>query len=190
MRGAALAGVATVLAATAHTIGGGEAPSVLFCAILFALATPLTTAFASARPSLWRTTAAVGSSQALFHGAFGLLGDLGLSAAGGRAAAHVHGTVSLASTADAVMTAPADMTLAHAVAALVTITVVRRGERALRVIRDWIVGAASVPAPPATHPGVPRRVAARTRILRPALIVPPGLGRRGPPLSLPTRIAA
>ena len=80
--------LATVVAATAHTLAGGGAPSPLFCAVIAALAVPGATALAGPRPALWRTALAVGGSQVLFHAAFAVTGDLGAWDAGTE---HVHG---------------------------------------------------------------------------------------------------
>jgi hypothetical protein len=55
VRGTALAAVATLLAAVAHTLGGGAAPSPLFCGVLLVFAAPLAIALAGARISRWGT---------------------------------------------------------------------------------------------------------------------------------------
>ncbi|MFG6504230.1 hypothetical protein [Microbacterium sp. P05] len=188
-RGGALAATATLIAATAHTLGGGVAPSPMFCLVLFALATPFATAFAVPRPSLWRTAAAVGVSQALFHAAFTVIGDPGWSAATGP---HVHGAAAMASMgamADAAAPAHADMTLAHVLAALATILLVRHGQALIAAIRAWIIRAASTADAPVLRP----RAAVRTvPAERPpaSRVFPPGLGRRGPPRALPVPSAA
>jgi hypothetical protein len=214
-RGAVFAAIATVTAAAAHTIGGGAAPSPLFCAILFAFAVPLTTALVSASPAvsrgplsraalskaalsqaaLWRTGLAVGASQALFHAAFAVVGDLGASPVP-LAQGHVHGSPSLSLT-DAAVHLPTtvlpvglDMTVAHAFAAVITIALVCRGEAALAAIASWIVRAAAAPLDGPVPPSVPRRVASIPVLPRTARVVPPGLGRRGPPSVLSSFLAA
>jgi hypothetical protein len=204
-RGAVFAAIATVTAAAAHTIGGGVAPSPLFCAILFALAVPLTTALVSASPTasrgslskaaLWRTGLAVGASQALFHAAFAVVGDLGASPVA-LTQGHAHGSLSLSLT-DAAVHVPTtvlpiglDMTIAHAFAAVITIALVCRGEAALSAIAAWIVRAAAAPLDGPVPPGVPRRVASIPVLPRTARVVPPGLGRRGPPSVLSSSLAA
>jgi hypothetical protein len=204
-RGAVFAAIATVTAAAAHTIGGGVAPSPLFCAILFALAVPLATALVSASPALsrgvlskasvWRTGLAVGASQALFHAVFAVVGDLG-AAPVSLTQGHAHGYAALAGTDAAVHLSTTvtpvgvDMTIAHVFAAVVTIALVCRGEAALAAIAAWIVRAAAAPLPGPVPPRVPRRVASIPALPRTATVVPPGLGRRGPPHVLSSSFAA
>lgn len=185
-RGAAFAAFAGVSAATAHTLAGGGAPSPLFCALLAVLALPLTTALAGARVALWRTAAAMGGAQLLFHAAFSSLGDIGRW---GAVVPHDHGAmpaavVHLAADADPMAGgANALMVIAHALAAAVSILAVHRGERMVRFVTGWlprmlrrvlglVVAPLAVPiAPPpeAVPPASPRRLLAGS------------VSRRGPP---------
>lgn len=185
LRGGAFALVATVSAAAAHTLAGGGAPSALFCFFLAALSAPAATALAGTKPALWRTASAVGGVQALFHAAFATAGDLG---AWDAAAAHVHGAApALPGPAGA---APgsgwAFMTVAHALAAAVTMLAVHRGERTLRAVLGWILPRmlrrfAVAPAP--VRPGTATTMSASVPLPRPR----PGAAavtRRGPPTAL------
>lgn len=190
IRGAVFAGIATVTAAAAHTLGGGAAPSPLFCAILFALAVPPTTALASPRPAPGRAALAVGAGQLLFHGAFAVVGDIGTVAATAYATrGHVHGAASTW-TMDATGVAGVDMTLAHVLAAIVTIALVCHGESLLARIGAWVIrrACAAVTVPSAS--AVLRRVDALPTRPRARAVLPPGLGRRGPPTPLPVPFAA
>ncbi|MFG6474864.1 hypothetical protein ACFXP7_00580 [Microbacterium sp. P06] len=190
-RGAVFAAVATITAAAAHTLGGGAPPSLLYCAILFALATPLAVALASPRPEPWRAALAVGASQLLFHGAFALMGDIGATSGSMMSVTpgHVHDTT-MTMSADAAAPAYADMTLLHVLAALVTVALVCRGESALAAIGAWMVRAAAVPAGSPHGPGVPRGAGFIPEPPPVSFVFPPGLGRRGPPASLPSPSAA
>lgn len=190
IRGAAFAGIATVTAAAAHTLGGGAAPSPLFCAILFALAVPPATALASPRPAPWRAALAVGAGQLLFHGAFAVVGDIGIGAATAHATlGHVHGAASTWAM-DATGAAGVDMTLAHVLAAIVTIALVCRGESLLARIGAWVVRRAAAAVTVPSSSAVLRRVDAMPARPRARLVLPPGLGRRGPPSPLPVPLAA
>ncbi len=136
VRGAAAAAVATTVAATAHTLSGGDAPPVWLLVAVTLLATPIAVLLTGRRPSLWRTTSVVAVSQLLLHLAFATVGTAG--PAGGR---HVHGAaVSLAGSggdgAGAVGALASDplMLAGHVAAAAVTVLLVSHGERALRAI--------------------------------------------------------
>lgn len=188
LRGAAIAAIATVTAAASHTLGGGTAPSVLFCAVLFVFAVPVATVVATTRPSMWRTILAVGSAQLSFHAAFALVGDIGIPAVvRGTMSAGMHAhDVGLLWTPNAALAPDTGMTVMHTVAALVSAALIWRGEAALAAIVDWVARAARRVLVPASaveqrctpwFASVPRAVAA----------LPPGLGRRGPPpLSSPS----
>jgi hypothetical protein len=190
IRGAVFAGIATITAAAAHTLGGGVAPSPLFCAVLFALAVPPATALASPRPAPWRAALAVGAGQVLFHAAFALVGDIGEGSTTAYAMlGHAHGATSTW-TMDAAGVAGADMTLAHVLAAIVTIALVCRGESLLARIAAWVVRRAAVAVPAPSSSAVLRRVDALPTRPRARAVLPPGLGRRGPPAALPVPLAA
>jgi hypothetical protein len=138
LRGSAFALLATLGAAAAHTLAGGGAPTQLFCLLLAALSAPLATALAAARPVLWRTALAVGGAQALFHAAFATTGDIG---AWDAAPAHAHGEPvgAMVFASPEAPTPGAAMTIAHLVAAVVTIGVVHRGEHLARRITAWLI---------------------------------------------------
>jgi hypothetical protein len=181
LRGSAFAVLATVIAATAHTLAGGGAPSPLFCAVIAALAVPGATALAGSRPALWRTVLAVGGSQVLFHAAFAVTGDLGRWDA--TAGHHHHAGIATAPEVSiALGSSTTAMTLAHVAAAAVTILAVHRGERVIRAILQWLprsIRRFLVVAPPARHrvPHIPSsRVAGHPVRLRSGAV-----SRRGPP---------
>lgn len=70
LRGAAAAWVATVIAATSHTLAGGGAPAPLLVLVVGVLAWPVGIALVGRRLSAWLLTIAVVAAQALFHVAF------------------------------------------------------------------------------------------------------------------------
>ncbi|RWZ52747.1 hypothetical protein ELQ90_02040 [Labedella phragmitis] len=129
-RGAAAAGVSTFVALLSHVAGGGIVPAVEGVAVPLVLSLALCTALAGRRLSLPRLMASVVVSQVLFHALFVLGSPTGITATDGTTtAAHVHSIV-LDSTAAHGHTDGAGMWWAHALAALVTIVALRRGERA------------------------------------------------------------
>ncbi|MFJ6654020.1 hypothetical protein ACIQLJ_14610 [Microbacterium sp. NPDC091313] len=184
-RGAVFAALASATAATAHTLAGGGAPSPLFCLLLAVLALPVTTALAGTRTALWRTAGAVGAAQLLFHAAFASVGDIG---AWGAVASHTHGNHVLAPPMDDATVMPTTwaMTLAHAVAALIVIAAVHRGERVARAIAAWLprlvrrLRTAVLPARPRPVPSIP----AHPHVARGLRLLASSLRRRGPPSPL------
>lgn len=136
-RGAAGAVATTVLAGASHALAGGE---VTWLALLATsvLALPLCVALAGRVGSLWRLSLGVGVSQFVYHWSFS---SLGVSAASGSApattgvaagphAAHWSAVAFVpgAASADA---AGWWMWVMHAVAALVTVALIHRGEQAV-----------------------------------------------------------
>lgn len=180
LRGSAFALIAVLLAAAAHTLADGGAPSPLFCAVVAVLAAPVAVLLAGTRPRAWRTAAAVAASQVVFHAAFTLVGDLGRWDAA--ASGHVHALDPVAGPAAAVHPPSAGMLLAHAAAAAITALLVLRGERAVVAVWRWararlrrVAGAVRVPL---RHriPPLPRLSRPRT-----ARVTAHPLSRRGPP---------
>ena len=75
LRGTGAAWIATVAAATAHTLAGGGAPSPAFVAAVGILAAPFAVLLVGRRLSAWRVAATVLASQTLFHAAFAITAD-------------------------------------------------------------------------------------------------------------------
>lgn len=127
-RGLVAGGFAVLTAAVSHTLAGAEAPSALALLVALVFAGLLGTAVTAAQPSLARLTALVGASQVAFHLGFVLLGASG-SITGG----HHGAPLDLDGIASAPSHAHLDtvgMWMAHAVAALVTIGMLRLAESA------------------------------------------------------------
>jgi hypothetical protein len=135
-RGWLTAGASTVVAAFSHVAGGGMQPGLLGVVLALAVAVPVSIALAGVHLSTVRLAVAVALSQVAFH----LLFSLGASDVGGASASGGHHTALVVSAAadgaasggvapGMVMGGPA-MWLAHALAAVVTIVALRRGEGA------------------------------------------------------------
>lgn len=130
VRGAAAAWVATIVAATSHTLGGGGAPAPVLVAVVGILAWPIGIALVGRRLSVWQLGAAVAASQLLFHVAFAVAAGADPAAAAG----HVH-HLSLGGGGSAVAIVPdAAMLIAHAVAAVATLCGLYGAERMLRAL--------------------------------------------------------
>ncbi|MFC8680867.1 hypothetical protein ACFT30_05045 [Microbacterium ureisolvens] len=176
LRGTAAAWVATIVAATAHTLAGGGAPSPALVATVGILASPFAVALIGRRLTGWRIGVTVLASQAFFHGAFAL------TAGADPAALHGHHVTHLGGDLSAVALPDAPMLLAHVLAAALTVFALHGGERMLRAlgrgIRSLFSRARVAPLPSLPRPvavgAAPRHVAAR--------IVLSDLSRRGPPV--------
>ncbi|MBD3943390.1 hypothetical protein IF188_16995 [Microbacterium sp. NEAU-LLC] len=177
LRGTAAAAVATIVAATAHTLAGGGAPAPALVAAVGILAAPLAVALAGRRLSVWRVGAIVLASQALFHLAFAI------TAGADPAAPHAHHTTVLAGGVAPVALPDAPMLVAHVLAAIATVAGLYGGERMLRALGRGIRSILARARVLGTLPAVPRRLAShRVQVTRPAQAVLSGLSRRGPPV--------
>ena len=130
-RGVAAAAVSTFVALLSHVAGGGSVPAPLGILAPLVLSIAVCTVLAGRRLPLARMTASVVASQALFHVLFVLGSSGGVSAVAAPSAgsAHVHSVV-LTSAASHPHATGAGMWAAHAVAAVLTIVALRRGELA------------------------------------------------------------
>jgi len=166
------------VAAFFHVAGGGSPPAPVAVALTLAGATPVCIALVGRRLGLTRLTAAVGLTQFLLHTLFSL------GSATGHRADHAH---DLALALPAGPLTPSPMWQAHAVAAVVTVTALLVGSRALvlaaaglrLVARRLHVGL----VPPEPHP------AATTPLPRPVHLTNCAaallrLRHRGPPVLL------
>lgn len=133
-RGSAAAVMAILFAALGHTAGHpagtSGAPGSLAMMVGLLIAVPLCVALAGRPLSLAHTAGGVILSQAAFHTLFAFFGAADVFAAGASTATHAHGSnaVALDATTAAGFTADTGMWLAHVVAAVATIVVLRRGE--------------------------------------------------------------
>lgn len=141
-RGVAAAAVATFVATLSHASVSATVPSAVNIVLALCVAAPVCVVLAGRVSSWWRLSAAVVTSQALFHG----LLALDLRGGGAMASTGHHGDVSsfleaTASAHGAVGHAPEApwMWAAHALAALVTIVALGRGERAVLAVARFLV---------------------------------------------------
>lgn len=190
-----MAGVAVLVAALSHMIAGGNTPTIFALVATLIIALPLTTFLSGTRFGLLRTVAAVAVTQGLFHWLFVWIGspEMATSEPTGPMPSHAEHLAemsaamsgSLASLADPV-TAGVAMWISHAVAAALTVWMLRRGERALdtlqSVIADLFFPTAVAPVPaviPEELPGLPATRycwSPRQRLLSTSAIT-----HRGPP---------
>lgn len=190
-RGWLTASVAVFVAAFSHLVGGGSTPGLMGVVLALAFAVPVSIALAGKSLSLVRLSVSVGFSQFLFHLLFGM----GASAAPTliETGSPHHVAVSVAAAAPGVAAHGLAhlgpwMWVAHALAAVVTIVALRRGEKAFwslveftrtRLVAVLIACVAAVPV---------RLEAGTVRAALAAVFVPTDLGvllsntpRRGPP---------
>lgn len=184
-RGAIGAGIATLLAAGSHALAGG---SITWLAVVATalVAWPVCTAFAGRIGSLWRLTLGVVAAQFLFHWSFSGLGATSSGAGSGAAVEPAHAAHLAAAQAFAPNVSPdTTMWLMHAAAAVVTITLLHRGEHAFLALIGLLQRAlpvtAAIPAPvvPSVSPLVDRSAASR---LSEWLFSPSAITHRGPPV--------
>jgi len=198
LRGTATAVAAVLAAAFSHVAAGAAAPGTLGVLLALVLGVPTCVALAGRALSTPRLVVGVGVSQLALHALFGV-GAAGGSAveasagpggAVGGAAGHVHGglVLQLADPASALVRVdPADagMTASHALAAVLTIAAVRRGEAALlhlAALARGLVTAGGLltwrprPTGPRLRPSPEPRTRPAVALLR------HDLPRRGPPV--------
>ncbi len=138
VRGFATSSLAIFVALAGHVSGGGEMPGPLGILVPWLFAFMVSVLLAGRTLSLTRLTLSVAVSQFLFH----VLFVLGTVTPSGVAIRHVHGAplvLPAAEGAAVVATADAAMWLGHALAALLTVTALHRGERLLLTVRDLAV---------------------------------------------------
>jgi hypothetical protein len=194
LRGGLAAVSATFVALMSHVAGGGEMPGLLGVVVPLALSLPICIAW-SGRLSLVGLSASVVASQLFFHVLFtlGTPADSQMVSAGSGAHAGHEGMMMPPTPAagQGVEMAPADATmwLSHALAAVVTIAVLYRGELMLLRLRElavraaaWLLGGRAVVDHVGSFvlPALPGVVAAAFQPLHPSPQLSPLL-RRGPP---------
>lgn len=176
-RGSVAGAFATAVAAVAHGLADGAAPSTLAIVVGLVFATLLGTLAIGRRRSIPRLVIVAGGSQVAFHLVFASLTP-GTATVVGH---HATGMIAAPATHHAV---DPTMWAAHAVALVATIVFLRRAESALWGLLAAVLealGVALVPtlphvARPARVPAAPHRVAHATERLLTSV-----LSRRGPP---------
>lgn len=185
LRGGIAAAVAIEVALLSHVLAGGAAPDALLVALTFVVSWIVCLALAGRRLSLVRLALAVGLSQFAFHATFSVLGTPQAAAASGGAHAHHAMTMDAAPHATAMVAADPLMWAAHALAAVVTIAALYRGERAVRALLEPLVTLVrAVVHVVMVTPARPRRLAAariENSVLPGRRWVAEPATRRGPP---------
>lgn len=134
------AGLATFVALLSHVAGGGAMPGWAGLVVPGVLSLLVCTALAGRILKLWRLSVAVATSQVLFHSLFVL--GMTTPATGGSSAHSHHGeAIALPAMTESgalstALAADASMWGFHAVAAIVTVAALHRGERTVRRLRD------------------------------------------------------
>lgn len=178
LRGAAAAWVATVVAATSHTLAGGGAPAPALIGVIGVLAWPVGIALVGRRLSAWRVASAALTSQLLFHAAFALTAGADPAASAGHT--HHGATAVLAGPASFSLDAP--MVLAHLIAAVATVAGLYGGERMLRALGRGIRSLVRRAVARVARPLAARQVTTPAPVgVRPLRAVLSDLSRRGPP---------
>ena len=184
-RGALSAAVATLLAAASHALAGGTiTPLAVGATALLAL--PLCVALAGRLGSLWRLGLAVGASQFLYHWSFWGLGAPVVSS--GEAAPHHASHLTAVFSPGLVASGAAEtwMWAAHAVAAILTVLLLHRGERAALGLARLILRARPWRLPRAielpSRAPIPSSTALERLSERLAALTP--ISHRGPPAAL------
>ncbi|MDN4646442.1 hypothetical protein [Arthrobacter sp. PsM3] len=126
--------VATSIASGSHFLAGGNVPELPLLLLTLALSGLVCTALTGRGLSLWRLSAGVALSQGLFHWVFS--GAAAPHVAGAPAGGHLTHSSLLEPAAGTVFPPAADHTsplmwLGHAVAAILTVAILRRGEVAV-----------------------------------------------------------
>ena len=132
LRGAVAAGFAVFVAAFSHVAVGGTAPGVVGLALGFAFAVLVCVALAGRSLSVLRLSIAVGLSQLVFHLIFSLGAPTDVTAV---MSGHHSSMVTFTSSSTmggAVMQGCDWMWAGHAVAAILTVFALTRGERVIR----------------------------------------------------------
>lgn len=179
LRAGAASAVSTVVAATAHTLAGAGAPPWWLLLSIALLAWPAALCFVGRRLTITGTSAAVIVAQGLLHLAFAAVGTAAPRSAGAHAGHHA-GQASLMVADVGHLHLDTGMIIAHLLAAVLTVTVLTRGERVLRRIARGVRRLLSRAVVALTVPAVPIMSVVRADIpsVRPFLSV---LSRRGPP---------
>lgn len=186
LRGSAAAAIAVVLAATAHTLSGGEPPPPWLVVAVTILAAPLCTLLVGRRRSLAGLAAAVAAAQLALHGAFAAVGAAAPAMGATPDGTHHHGALLLPALA-ALDPAATTMGAGHALAAVATLAVLAWGEGLLAGVAR---GIRRLLAPPAM-PALPRPLGTRTVFLSrrgAASALLHVVTRRGPPTPLATAV--
>jgi hypothetical protein len=194
-RASVAAAFAVVTAAMSHTVAGGEVPSVVAVALSFLLATLVSIPLVGKSASLMRISATVFLGQMVLHGLYELFPATSSSTAvatvGSTSLMGMHdhslSLITMPATLGEAATAPAMwMSVAHVVAGVLAIVVLRNADVALAVVRaarGFVLTIFELPATRSALPQVTRTAAQVRNFPRPAPVFFSVVHRRGPPRS-------
>lgn len=179
LRAVSASAVATLLAATSHTLAGGAAPHPLLVVAMAALLVPAAAALIGCGPSLSRLALTVMLSQAAFHLVFQLLGG---PTAGTMVSGHDH-DLDLSALGPGAEAASPDATMlaGHVLAAALTTALLWRGESFVRQIAGWmlaLIRRAVTPLRAEHEPPAPLRSRLHPLV---DIVTTATVSRRGPP---------
>jgi hypothetical protein len=138
VRGFAASSLAIFVALAGHVSGGGQMPGAVGIVVPWVFSFMISVLLAGRRLSLIRLGISVALSQFLFH----VLFVLGTVTPSGVSMPHVHGAPVVLPAASGIpetVTADASMWLGHALATVLTVAALHRGERLLVALRDLAV---------------------------------------------------
>ncbi|MBO0980618.1 hypothetical protein [Microbacterium sp. SD291] len=140
VRAASASSVATLVAATSHTIAGGAAPHPLLMLAMATVLVPPAAFLIGARASRSRLALTVLASQAAFHLVFQVLGSPTGGAVTGGGGEHAHHQ-DLTSLGPVLASASPDaaMLTGHVIAAVLTSALLWRGESMVRIVAGWML---------------------------------------------------
>lgn len=197
-RGAVVAAFSTFVALASHVLAGGAVPGLLGIVVPLVFATSTCIALAGLRRSWLRLSVSVALSQLLFHTLFvvGAASTSTVTVVGGGTGGHAgHGadaTLMVMGSAGSSMShashAGASMWVAHAVAALVTVVTLQRGEAVLtrfarlagRLVAVLFLPVVRLLVLP-SHPRTALSSVEGSWVPSPLPVVSTGTVRRGPP---------
>ncbi|MGJ7440332.1 hypothetical protein [Aquipuribacter sp. MA13-6] len=163
LRAVLLAAAVVGLAGAGHLLSGGAAPPWRAVVLSLLVVSVLSTATASRRVSPWRLAVVVGGGQVVLHHALS-------SGDGGHHPSLLEATTS----------PDLSMVAAHAVATVVTVLAVQRGEGAARALLAW-AGARPITLPHGVIPSASVPPPVRALLLAPGRRVVDADPARGPP---------
>ncbi|MDQ1128018.1 hypothetical protein [Microbacterium sp. SORGH_AS_0888] len=184
LRGGVSSGVAVLLAAVSHSVGGGLPPDLLLVIAAGLLAWPAATLLAASRLGLPGLLLGSVVAQSILHVGFALTAGAEPVAGGG---AHHHAELVLGPAGTSLSLPDGRMLTAHAIAALLAFVVLGFGRRAVGVVRRGVRLAARRVDVAHRSPIAAPRPATALRLDGADAVWTAVLRRRGPPLrSLPT----
>lgn len=186
-RASVAAAFAVVTAAVSHTVAGGAAPSVIAVTLSFLVATIVSIPLVGKSASLVRIGITVFVGQMVLHGLYAMFPASAAVSSTASVGMHDHSMslMPLPDTLNSASSAPAFwMTVAHVVAGVLAIVVLRHADVALAVVRtarSFVLAIFTLPSAPAILPQFVRIAASATQPQIPSRVFLSVVQKRGPP---------